>query len=87
MKAVEFIKQYGWERTLKAMPKISRLKGERNIKLINDLKLLVESHELVDKVGGLDNAKSLINHFKFVEHGHLIPDGLEKAIADVESCQ
>lgn len=46
---------------------------------LNDLKRLVESHELVEKLGGLDEAKIYV------------PDGykserLKQAIADVESC-
>ncbi len=52
----------------------------------DEVKRLVESYELVENYTGLDNAKSIINHFKFIESVHLIPDGLEQAIIDVESC-
>ena len=64
--------------------------------LTNDLKRLVESHELVESRGGLDAAnhelillqKHLNNTFGYVT---IITsekiENLEQAIADVESCQ
>lgn len=84
MKANEFVKKFGWEY---AKERMEYCKGARLVGMEIELKRLVESHELVEKHNGLDNAKSLINHFKFIESEHLIPSGLEKAIADVESCQ
>lgn len=53
---------------------------------MNELKRLVESHELVEKFGGLYNSKGLVGHFKFIDCSHIVPDGLLQAIADVESC-
>ena len=64
-----------------------RFKPRDSLVNIAWLKRLVKSWELIKKHNGLGNAKSLINHFKFIESEHLIPDGLEQAIADVESCQ
>ena len=55
--------------------------------VVEDLKRLVESHELVESYGGLENAKGLVGHFKFIDCVHIIPDGLEQAIVDVESCK
>ena len=51
----------------------------------DELKRLVESHELVDSLGGLDKAKKRCYPAK-----HLTMDSfykLKQAIADVESCQ
>lgn len=46
----------------------------------DDLKRLVESHELVESYGGLKNAK----HELLKRNSQTV---LEQAIADVESCQ
>ena len=44
-----------------------------------ELKRLVESHELVENWGGLDDAKFALQLVRY-------PERLEQAIADVESC-
>ena len=76
MKANEFIKKHGLEYA-------KHIAYEDSVILVdldyNDLKRLVESHELVEKLGGLSKAKIYV------------PDGyksgrLKQAIADVESC-
>ncbi len=46
---------------------------------INELKSLVESHELIESVGGWNDATSLYDEY--------MDKDLGKAIADVESCQ
>lgn len=51
---------------------------------VNDLKHLVESHELVEQYGGLDRAKLHIEYRK-KSNSYILPN-LVKAIADVESC-
>lgn len=51
---------------------------------IADLKRLVESHELVEKHGGLENAKD--EYFSCVQNNEPA-SYVAKAIADVESCQ
>ena len=43
------------------------------------LKQIVESHELVENWGGLDDAKFALQLVRY-------PDRLKQAIADVESC-
>jgi|SRR5690606_18983229 len=104
MKANEFVKKYGlelsreivskqpkwasnlrvseiigtWEYTEKVLPSFS----------IVELKRLVESHELVDSVGGLDAANRIICD-AFHGSNYPIPEGHEKlslAIQDVELC-
>ncbi|MCO8092683.1 hypothetical protein [Acinetobacter lwoffii] len=52
---------------------------------LNDLKRLVESHELVEHAGGLDSAKKQIE-LKDSEDNCLWFVDLKIAIADVESC-
>lgn len=51
-----------------------------------ELKRLVESHELIDKVGGMDKAKLLLR-MRIAAELYDSADEIEKAIADVESCQ
>ena len=76
MKANEFFKAMG----LDAVKGFIKNGNIRTPETELELKRLVESHELVDKVGGLDEAKIYV------------PDGykskrLKQAIADVESCK
>ena len=65
---------------------------------IADLKRLVESHELVVQCGGLEDARSHLESIRFniatktwfgqaLLNWSIYADKLEKAIADVESCQ
>lgn len=56
---------------------------------VDDLKRLVQSHELVESYGGLDSAKSTVNYPNFLndEDVKTTNHRLSKAIADVESCQ
>ena len=49
---------------------------------VDDLKRLVESHELVESIGGLEFTKDFIK-----QTGSTMDSMLEKAIADVEACQ
>lgn len=51
---------------------------------IDDLKRLVDSHELVEKHGGLGSAKD--EYFSCVQNNEPA-SYIAKAIADVESCQ
>ena len=87
MKANEFVKKFGWDNAVSMIDFLenrSRNKSQDKIDMLNDLKRLVESHELVEKHGGLENAKDdedMANGFGL---GH---KGLKQAIADVESCQ
>ena len=83
MKANEFFKKHGWNDT-KVMIESPFGLGEYEY-LWDDLKRLVESHELVEYAGGLDSAKKQIE-LKDSEDNCLWCVDLKIAIADVESC-
>ena len=100
MKANEFVKKFGWDRAKREVALIGTIAmmcGDNDFN--NDLKRLVESHELVEKVGGLLSAKANINEMVVDSGSGYVSDGaklydydfsfgsLRKAIADVESCQ
>lgn len=51
---------------------------------VDDLKRLVESHELVEKLGGLDDARD--EYFNCVQNNEA-SSYIAQAIADVEACQ
>jgi len=90
MKASEFVKKFGVSYATKFLNYDQSILDDichLDFDQLGELKRLVGSHELVESYGGLGNAKSLINHFKFIKSEHLIPDGLEQAIAEVESCK
>lgn len=58
---------------------------------VDDLKRLVESHELVEKFGGLFQAKVILDKEGFtggieLNDDLISDDELKQAIADVESC-
>lgn len=95
MKANEFVKKVGWDLAKEyadECPSYCNYLHEHGFYsisetwqlnkkhvLVSDLKRLVESYELVEKLGGLDEAKIYV------------PDGykserLKQAIVDVESC-
>ena len=82
MKANEFFKKVGIEA-------VRSYVAAYEDALTGDLKRLVESHELVDVEGGIDQVKDTFS-FAF-KHGadELTEYGkrLKQAIADVESCQ
>ena len=95
MKASEFVKKFGWERSKKAIEMsagdFSRAfdidKGFIIVRR-GELKRLVDSHELVEKLGGLSGAKG--EYFEIVHSGkykEFSPQQICIAIADVESCQ
>lgn len=86
MKANEFVRKYGWERTLKVMPKILRLTGQRNVKLISDLKHLVESHDLVKSKGGLPMVKADWLFLSDYEKSSPYWVRMKQAIEDMELC-
>lgn len=89
MKATEFVKKYGGEaaKDFLDLPSYSidqllMLQSGLNCK---DLKRIVESHELVEKCGGLRKVKDHIkqgNVYRFEEKPLMV-----QAIADVEACQ
>ena len=66
--------------------RISNINGNINGNIISliDLKRLIDSHELVEKLGGLENAKD--EYFSCVQNNEPA-SYVAKAIFDVESCQ
>ena len=97
MKANEFVKKFGWDRAKREVALIGTIAmmcGDNDFN--NDLKRLVESHELVlewklpeDDEIGLDGANIYLDYYAHYtsdeEKAKL--DRLKQAIADVESCQ
>ncbi len=53
---------------------------------IDDLKRLVESHELVESYCGLDGSKRFIERDQEAEIDDYVTAKIKKAILDVESC-
>lgn len=94
MKANEFVKNFGIGY---AKDLLHDARGCVSVKLwdkydftTDDLKRLVESHELVDSYGGLDMAKSVLDieiHEPYYNYSAERVTRLSKAINDVESCQ
>ena len=100
MKANDFVKKVGWdlakeyadecpsycnylhEHGFYSISETWQL-NEKHV-LVLDLKRLVESHELVEKHGGLENAKD--EYFSCVQNNEPA-SYVAKAILDVESCQ
>lgn len=84
--AIEFIKKHGFEY---ATDVVNENKGKLKIfsTFEMDLKRLVESHELVERLGGLDLAKAERAFRKIRNILQSYDSELAQAIADVESCQ
>ena len=90
MKANEFVRKFGLDA---AKHKADELKiiesmGDKLSFEDENLKRLVESHDLVGSKGGLAKCKEILaeNNFTWVLGGRVCSNPLEKAIADVESC-
>lgn len=92
MKATEFVKKHGLV-TAKWILSDQKFAPPRSVHLEpheveftkNDLKRLVESHELVESCGGVNKVNQYLkdgNVFRFEEKPLM-----KQAIADVESCQ
>lgn len=84
MKAVDFIREFGWGCARK---RLDKMKSERLIgSFFNDLKQYVDAWELVNRFGGVDGAKG--EFFEIVHSGGYVdisPTELRKAIKLVES--
>ena len=82
MKANEFFKAMG----INAVRQFLENDNIRTKEMHDDLKRLVDSHELVEEYGGLDKAKEQAERFKLNTcikmYGFMC-----RIIADVESCQ
>ena len=84
MKANEFIKSHGldYAKGIIIACESGFLPKNQNY---DYLKILVESHELVESYGGLSQSRRWIERTVFKLSDSMI--ALKKAIADVESCQ
>lgn len=61
---------------------VCSISGNQFLFELIDIKRIVESHELVDSYGGLDELKEFLSTLSTEPN-----DYLKQAIADVESCQ
>ena len=91
MKATEFVKWFGWNITkynlkyhLNESEKLVYMDWILSVEDVDELKRLVESHELVESYGGLSNSRKWIERTVFKLSDSMI--ALKKAIADVEAC-
>ena len=89
MKANEFVKKFGWEEAkIICNGVFTGVVCYKWVELnIDDLKRLVESHELVESYGGMDRIKEDTSDLEDWEESSSLWREVEKAIADVESCQ
>lgn len=88
MKANEFVKKFGWDRAKREVALIGTIAmmcGDDDFN--NDLKRLVENHELVEKLSGLESAKKELQRQSILRWINPETERLRVAIADVESCQ
>lgn len=88
MKANEFVKKFGWEESKKHLLEVREAVNQTPYKhsaedFSNDLKRLIESHELVKEHGSLGGAKEYADS---VYTAPEVAERLHAAIADVESC-
>lgn len=90
MKANEFVKRFGVDDAREYLCGASfwEIDGKPIAPCVDDLKHLVESHELVEECGGLDKAKERVA----LEEKLLNPNVfyvlvVSSAIDDVEACQ
>lgn len=99
MKANEFVKKFGLAKTRKLVQGYSNTttynfydycfdssSGEYVSVSLSQLKRIVESHELVEKLGGLESAKKELQRQSGLRWINPETERLRVAIADVESC-
>lgn len=79
MKANIFLKDNGLKKCSRIVEDL--IEQGNGSEFVKDLKRLVDSHELVEQYGGVDEAKDYLPSFRFDSY-----DDLKQAIADVESC-
>ena len=80
MKASEFFKKVGIEA-------VKSYIATYEDHLTDELKRLVESHELVESYCGLDGSKRFIERDQEAEIDDYVTAKIKQAIIDVESCQ
>lgn len=89
MKANEFAKRFGWEKSKMAVKKLLPMEDGMPVFDYNseDLKRLVESYELVESYGGVSKAKADTRLLTcFGDNDFFREVTLKKSIVDVESC-
>jgi hypothetical protein len=86
MRSNEFVKKFGWDRARAFVEFDSDIEIIYTASFFEELKHLVESYELIEKYGGLEKVKNIVDGKDPFEltamEGYFV-----KAIADVESCQ
>ena len=89
MKANEFVKKFGWEEAkIICNGVFTGVVCYKWVELnIDDLKRLVESHELVESKGGIELSKKEVRQRSIVRWVDPEVERLREAILDVESCQ
>lgn len=89
MKANEFVMRFGWDDAMEYLcgASFSEVDGTPITPCVNDLKRLVESHELVEFYGGYELAKNVRQITPLRKASYDLIENLKQAIADVESCQ
>ena len=90
MKANEYVKLVGWEYAKLNASSCSHQyyflhNGYAEV-CVSELRLLVESYDLVQEYGGLDKAKVELDSTDYNSEQDFY-ETLKQAIADVESCQ
>ena len=85
MKANEFVKEFGWDAAKYKADELKIFKGLGGELSIEDAHLirLVESHELVESLGGMEKCKMLIAEYGNSE----FTANLSYHVENVESCQ
>lgn len=98
MKANEFVKKFGWDLVKRDIACLesgfitkSDFMEHYGFEILDDLKRLVESWELVESYGGIDSLNDLfivhgMSHARVMKVGGLTYADAMQAIADVESC-
>lgn len=93
MKANEFVKKFGLDlarRDVAALEsgfiKKEDFSEHYGFEILDDLKRLVESHDLVEKHGSLSDAKTELKKLSILRWIDPKTECLREAIADVESC-
>ena len=87
MNANIFLKENGLKKCSRIVEDLIEQGNESEF--VKDLKHLVESHELVERTGGLSLARQLSNNFVHVTIGLDVVQSrtIQEAIIDVDSCQ
>ena len=87
MKANEFVRKYGIAEAKAFLSLDSEVEIVYTASFFDDLKRLVESHEMVESYGGLEDAKKELQRQSILRWINPETEALRQAIADVESCQ